>query len=213
MLELATLGATVLHPRAVEFAKNHRVKLEVRSSLSDARGTKIEEEIGMETQMVVRGLAFETNVTKVTISNLPNRMDTLSNVFSTLASSGINVDIIIQNVNDKTAANLSFSVDRSDVDETLDILLQHQNRLQYEEVSYEKDLAKVSIVGSGMISNPGVAARMFSALTERNVLIKMVSTSEIKVSTVISQDQLETALSALHETFDLHESQKVPQPS
>ncbi|HET7628266.1 MAG TPA: aspartate kinase [Bacillales bacterium] len=213
MLELATLGATVLHPRAVEFAKNHRVHLEVRSSLIDCSGTKIEGDVQLENEMVVRGLAFETNVTKITLSQLPNRMDTLSNVFSTLASSGINVDIIIQNVNDESTTNLSFSVDQADLDETLAILRKHRTRLQYEKVSCEKDLAKVSIVGSGMISNPGVAAKMFHALTERNVLIKMVSTSEIKVSTVIAKTELETALAALHSTFRLHEEKKVLQPS
>jgi aspartate kinase len=207
MLELATLGAGVLHPRAVEFAKNYDVKLEVRSSLKNDSGTIIEEEAAVENQLVVRGLAFESNVTKITLSGLPARMDTLTNVFSTLASSGINVDIIIQNVNDKETTSLSFSVDTADLDETLDILGRHQKNLSYEEVACENDLAKVSIVGSGMISNPGVAADMFRALSERNIMIKMVSTSEIKVSTVISQKDLEPALEALHQTFRLGKEQ------
>lgn len=211
MLELATLGAGILHPRAVEFAKNHHVKLEVRSSLNDKNGTMIEEEAQLENQLVVRGLAFETNVTKVTLFGLPNRMDTLSNVFSTLASSGINVDIIIQNVNDKETANLSFSVDTGDLEETVAILRRHEKNLLFEDVVCENELAKVSIVGSGMISNPGVAAQMFHSLTEQQVMIKMVSTSEIKVSTVISQNDLERALAALHETFRLGKEQMVPQ--
>lgn len=211
MLELATLGAGVLHPRAVEFAKNHQVKLEVRSSLSDSEGTFIEGEAPVENQLVVKGLAFETNVTKITIVGLPIRMNTLSNVFSTLASSGINVDIIIQNVNDGKNANLSFSIDTAVLKETLDILERHRETLSYENLSFENDLAKVSIVGSGMISNPGVAARMFQSLTEQNVMIKMVSTSEIKVSTVIAQEDLEKALSALHESFRLGEQHMVTQ--
>lgn len=211
MLELATLGAGVLHPRAVEFAKNHRVVLEVRSSLNDRRGTMIEEEAPMENQLVVRGLAFETNVTKVTLFGLPNRIDTLSNVFSTLASSGINVDIIIQNVNDKETANLSFSVDTGDLEETTIILRRHEKNLMFDDIAFENGLAKVSIVGSGMISNPGVAAQMFHTLAERQLMIKMVSTSEIKVSTVISEDDLETALDALHETFRLGKEQLVQQ--
>ncbi|HEX7066334.1 MAG TPA: aspartate kinase [Bacillales bacterium] len=211
MLELATLGAGVLHPRAVEFAKNHHVKLEVRSSMSDKSGTSIEEEAPVENQLVVRGLAFETNVTKITLYGLPNHMDTLSNVFTTLAASGINVDIIIQNVNDKETTNLSFSVDTGDRDNTLDILKRHQKSLLFEDISCENELAKVSIVGSGMISNPGVAAQMFHALTEQEVMIKMVSTSEIKVSTVVLQKDLETALEALHETFSLGSEQLVPQ--
>lgn len=207
MLELATLGAGVLHPRAVEFAKNYGVKLEVRSSIKNDSGTIIEEETTVENQLVVRGLAFESNVTKITLSGLPTRMDTLTNVFSTLASSGINVDIIIQNVNDKETTSLSFSVDTADLEETLDILGRHQKNLSYEEVACENDLAKVSIVGSGMISNPGVAADMFRALSEQNIMIKMVSTSEIKVSTVISQKDLEAALVALHQTFRLGKEQ------
>ncbi|HEX6923188.1 MAG TPA: aspartate kinase [Bacillales bacterium] len=211
MLELATLGAGVLHPRAVEFAKNHHVKLEVRSSMSDKGGTSIEEDAPVENQQVVRGLAFETNVTKITLYGLPNRMDTLSNVFTTLASNGINVDIIIQNVNDKETTNLSFSVDTGDLEETFDILQRHQKNLMFDEVSRENELAKVSIVGSGMISNPGVAAQMFHALTEQDVMIKMVSTSEIKVSTVVLQKDLETALEALHETFQLGSEDLVPQ--
>lgn len=209
MLELATLGAGVLHPRAVEFAKNYDVPLEVRSSLNGKSGTIIKEDTTVENQLLVRGLAFESNVTKITLSGLPNRLDTLPNVFSTLAASGINVDIIIQNVNDKETTNISFSVDTSDLDETFDILHHHKKDLSYEEVSCENDLAKVSIVGSGMITNPGVAAQMFQGLTEQNILIKMVSTSEIKVSTVILQEDLATALDALHGTFELGKEQMV----
>ncbi|HET7579024.1 MAG TPA: aspartate kinase [Bacillales bacterium] len=211
MLELATLGAGVLHPRAVEFAKNHHVTLEVSSSLNNKIGTKIEEDAPMENQLVVRGLAFETNVTKITLTGLPSGMDTLTNVFSTLASSGINVDIIIQNVNDKEMTDLSFSVDTADLEETLEILQRHEKNLRYQDVACENDLAKVSIVGSGMISNPGVAARMFHALSEKQIMIKMVSTSEIKVSTVISQTELEAALTALHKTFQLGATEKIPQ--
>lgn len=211
MLELATLGAGVLHPRAVEFAKNHQVNLEVRSSLNDRKGTSIEEDAPVENHLVVRGLAFETNVTKITVSGLPIQINTLSNVFSTLASCGINVDIIIQNVNDKANTDLSFSIDSAYLQETLDILKKHKQTLLYESMSYENNLAKVSIVGSGMISNPGVAALMFQSLTDQNVMIKMVTTSEIKVSTVIAQDELEKALSALHESFQLGEKQMVTQ--
>lgn len=203
MLELATLGAGVLHPRAVEFAKNYDVPLQVRSSLNEAPGTMIKEDTTVENQLLVRGLAFESNVTKITLSGLPNRLDTLPNVFSTLAASGINVDIIIQNVNDKETTNISFSVDTSDLEETLDLLHYHKGDLSYEEVSCENNLAKVSIVGSGMITNPGVAAQMFQGLTDENILIKMVSTSEIKVSTVILQEDLAKALDALHATFEL----------
>lgn len=203
MLELATLGAGVLHPRAVEFAKNFSVPLEVRSSFTENVGTTVEEEVTVEDHLIVRGLAFEKNVTKVTVSGLPNHINTLSNLFSVLASSGINVDIIIQSVHDQESTNISFSVDTGVLEETLEILSDQKDALAYEEVYYENDLAKVSIVGSGMISNPGVAAKMFDSLAKNDVMIKMVSTSEIKVSAVVAQESLQSSLEALHDTFDL----------
>lgn len=161
MLEMATLGAGVLHPRAVEFAKNFTVPLEVRSSLEMQEGTMIKEEATLEKSLLVRGLAFETDVSKITLSGLPNKPETLPNVFSTLASSGINVDVIIQNVNNKETTNVSFTVNTTDVDATFDLLQHHENDLSYEAIAVENELAKVSIVGSGMITNPGVAAKMF----------------------------------------------------
>jgi aspartate kinase len=203
MLEMAHLGAGVLHPRAVENAKKYGVPLMVRSSYNETMGTMIREEAVMEKGMSVRGLAFERDVVKVTIIGLKNELTTLSDVFKTLASAHINVDIIIQNVLDEEELNVSFTISVTDLDETLEVLNHHQSTLGFKSLDTETGLAKVSIIGSGMASNPGVAADMFSILAENGVMIKMVSTSEIKVSTVIGLEHLQKALDVLHETFHL----------
>ncbi|WP_100373696.1 aspartate kinase [Bacillus sp. FJAT-45037] len=204
MLEMANLGAGVLHPRAVEFAKNYEVPLMVASSMSMETGTMIEEEVSVEKNLVVRGIAFENDVTKVTVAGLPNHLDTLPKLFSVLSKHGVNVDIIIQNQNDQHV-NISFSITQCSLKETVACLEQAKQELNYESLYHEGELAKVSIVGSGMISNPGVAARMFEALAENDIFIKMVSTSEIKVSAVVAEDDMVMAVEALHDTFRLDE--------
>ncbi|MFV2050183.1 aspartate kinase [Metabacillus litoralis] len=203
MLELANLGAGVLHPRAVEFAKNYNIPLEVRSSMENERGTIIEEEAEMEQNLIVRGIAFEDQVTRVSVLGLPNELTTLSTIFSTLAKNGLNVDIIIQNTTTDNKTSISFSVKTSDLEDTIRVLEQYKEELGYERVESESGLAKVSIVGSGMVSNPGVAAEMFDVLAKQGIEVKMVSTSEIKVSTVISQAHMVSAVDTLHNAFEL----------
>lgn len=203
MLELANLGAGVLHPRAVEFAKNYQMPLEVRSSTERERGTIIEEEISMEENLIVRGVAFEDQITRVTVVGLPGSLTSLSTIFTTLAQNSINVDIIIQSTTQAEKANISFSIKSEDLKETLNVLEAHKQDLQYDRIESESGLAKVSIVGSGMISNPGVAASMFKVLADNKVEVKMVSTSEIKVSTVIEDSRMVEAVEAIHSAFDL----------
>lgn len=203
MLELANLGAGVLHPRAVEFAKNYQVRLEVRSSMERVEGTVIEEEAAMEQNLVVRGVAFEDEITKVTVLGLANSLTSLSTIFTTLAQNHLNVDIIIQSTTEGGQANLSFSIQTQDLLETLKVLEENKGVLGYEQIDAENKLAKVSIVGSGMISNPGVAAKMFEVLAANNIQIKMVSTSEIKVSAVVEEKNMLKAVEALHEAFGL----------
>jgi aspartate kinase len=203
MLELANLGAGVLHPRAVEFAKNYNIPLEVRSSMENERGTIIEEEAEMEQNLIVRGIAFEDQVTRVSVLGLPNELTTLSTIFSTLAKNGLNVDIIIQNTTSDNKTSISFSVKTSDLEDTINVLEQYKEELGYDRVESESGLAKVSIVGSGMVSNPGVAAEMFDVLAKQGIEVKMVSTSEIKVSTVISQAHMVSAVDTLHNAFEL----------
>ncbi|PRO43119.1 aspartate kinase [Bacillus sp. LLTC93] len=203
MLELANLGAGVLHPRAVEFAKNYQVPLEVRSSIVNESGTLIEEESSMEQNLVVRGIAFEDQMTRVTVCGLSSGLTTLSTIFTTLAKQNINVDIIIQSVSSTNQTSISFSVKTDDLSKTVEVLEEYKGALGYEQIETESKLAKVSIVGSGMVSNPGVAAEMFAVLAQKDIQVKMVSTSEIKVSTVVSRDDMVKAVEALHDAFDL----------
>jgi aspartate kinase len=203
MLELANLGAGVLHPRAVEFAKNYQIPLEVRSSLEKVEGTYIEEEASMEQNLVVRGVAFEDEIVRVTVFGLGNALTGLSSVFTTLAKNHLNVDIIIQSQTDRNTTNLSFSIKEQDLDEALAVLEKNQEGLGFTHIEHERDLAKVSIVGSGMISNPGVAAEMFEVLAQSDIVVKMVSTSEIKVSAVVDQVNMQKAAGVLHTAFKL----------
>jgi aspartate kinase len=209
MLELANLGAGVLHPRAVEFAKNYHIPLEVRSSMEKESGTIIEEEATMEENLIVRGIAFEDKITRVTVFGLPQSLSSLSTIFMTLAQHGINVDIIIQSVTAEDTTNLSFSIKTEDTEETLRVLEQNQSTLQFKRVETECNLAKVSIVGSGMVSNPGVAAEMFAVMANTGIGVKMVSTSEIKVSTVVHETQMVKAVEALHSAFKLGEATRI----
>ncbi len=204
MLELANLGAGVLHPRAVEFAKNYGLPIEVRSSIEKENGTIIEEENGMEQNLVVRGVAFEDQITRVTVLGLNQSFKGLSTIFTTLAKNQINVDIIIQSRTETETADLSFSIKSADLNQALEVLEKNKESLGYRAVESETGLAKVSIVGSGMISNPGVAAKMFEILEGNGVQVKMVSTSEIKVSTVICEKQMINAVESLHEAFGLY---------
>lgn len=204
MLELANLGAGVLHPRAVEFAKNYGLPLEVRSSMEKERGTMIEEENEMEQNLVVRGVAFEDQITRVSVLGVSTSLKGLSTIFTTLAQNHINVDIIVQSRTEAGTANISFSIKSNDLTETLDVLERNKESLNYQSVESETGLAKVSIVGSGMVSNPGVAAKMFEVLEGNGIQVKMVSTSEIKVSTVVNEKQMVHAVESLHEAFELY---------
>jgi aspartate kinase len=203
MLELANLGAGVLHPRAVEFAKNYNVKLEVRSSLEKMEGTVIKGDADMEQNLVVRGVAFEDQITRVSVLGLDNSLTGLSTIFTTLAKHHINVDIIIQSTTEAESTNLSFSIKTEDLNETLSVLENNKALLNYDRIEAENELAKVSIVGSGMISNPGVAAQMFEVLASNEIQIKMVSTSEIKVSAVVEEKLMIKSVEALHDAFGL----------
>jgi len=158
----------------------------------------------METGRVVHGVAHDDRVTKVTLKGLPNEIGILSRVFNLLAEHHLNVDIIInQSIKGERQTNISFSLDTQDLDQALRVLEEHRSQLGFEEVIYERDMAKVSIVGAGMISNPGVAAQMFQSLAEAGIEIKMVSTSEIKVSCIVPRQDMERAVQTLHTAFGL----------
>ncbi|KIL46255.1 aspartate kinase [Jeotgalibacillus campisalis] len=211
MLELANLGAGVLHPRAVEYAKNHSLPLTVRSSIEDIEGTLIEEESMLEENLVVRGVAFEGDIVRITVYGLENEFTGLAAIFSVLAENHINVDIIIQSQTELNSTNLSFSIKEEELEETRRVLLNNKDALGFSKIEHEAGLAKVSIVGSGMVSNPGVAAQMFQVLAEHTIAVKMVSTSEIKVSTVVEMNDMLRAAQVVHDSFSLESLQPKPQ--
>ncbi len=209
MLELAHLGAAVLHPRAVEYAKHNQVQLVVRSSFTKNEGTYVKEEAAMEQGIVVRGIAYDKNVARISIMGAQDVPGILAKVFGKLAEKGIDVDIIVQSGVIEGAADFSFTVAQNDLEAALEVISSVRHDVPYREVTSESELVKVSIVGAGMVSNPGVAAKMFNIISDQGVSIKMVSTSEIKVSCVIDQNSLTEVMLALHSGFNLDTNQTV----
>ncbi|KOF11748.1 aspartate kinase [Planococcus glaciei] len=205
MLELANLGAGVLHPRAVEFAKNNKVPLSVRASYSDEPGTIIQEVFTVEKNLIVRGVAFEPGIARVTVSYKKPFNGSLANIFTKLAEHHIDVDIIVQSITDEFPPSVSFSIKEESLEETKRVLNEFQEDIRFSAANYEVGLSKVSIVGSGMVSNPGVAAQMFDILRVQGIPVKMVSTSEIKISVVVPETDMQAAANALHDAFGLSE--------
>lgn len=203
MLELAHLGAAVLHPRAVEYAKHNNVQLVVRSSFTKNEGTSVKEEAIMEQGVAVRGIAFEKNVARIKIMGVEDVPGVLANVFGALAENSIDVDIIVQSGTQNGKADFAFTVSSNDKDKALAVIEGMKEVVPYREAVSEGDLVKVSIVGAGMVSNPGVAAKMFSTISSLGVSINMVSTSEIKCSCVIAADKLNEVVVALHTAYGL----------
>lgn len=205
MLELATLGAGVLHNRSVEMAKKYGVQLVVRSSLNTSEGTVVKEEVKME-KMLVSGVACDKNAARIAVIGLEDQPGVAFKLFNHLANHKINVDIILQSVGRDGTKDISFTVSEDNADEALAILERHrQTSLKCQSIDVEKNVAKVSVVGAGMMSNAGVAAKMFEALYDCGVNIKMISTSEIRVTVLIDEKYVEPAMNAVHEAFSLAE--------
>lgn len=209
MLELAHLGAAVLHPRAVEYAKHNNVQLIVRSSFNHNEGTYVKEEAVMEQGVVVRGIAYDKNVARISILGVPDVAGQLATVFKALADEKIDVDIIVQSGVANGEADFSFTVSLSDADKAIEVIGQIKQEVGYREANCETDLVKVSIVGAGMVSHPGVAAAMFEAISKLGVSIKMVSTSEIKVSCVVKNALVPEIIQALHTVYGLDTQEQV----
>ncbi|MFM9279085.1 aspartate kinase [Paenibacillus jiagnxiensis] len=209
MLELANLGAAVLHPRAVEYAKHNNVRLIVRSSFNYNEGTLVKEEAVMEQGVVVSGIAYDKNVARISILGVEDVPGVLATVFGALAEAKIDVDIIVQSGVMDGKADFSFTVALSDQQRALSVLEGIRKVIPYREVNTEDGLVKVSIVGAGMVSHPGVAAQMFEVLSKLGVSIKMVSTSEIKVSCVIEAGKLQEVVKALHTAYNLDTEEQV----
>lgn len=202
MLELANLGAAVLHPRAVECAKHNNVRLVVRSSFTNNEGTHVKEEATMEQGVVVSGIAYDKNVARISILGVPEKPGQLAKVFTALANEKVDVDIIVQS-GVQEMADFSFSVALTDVDRAMAIIEGIKAEIGYRVATSEANLVKVSIVGAGMVSNPGVAAKMFETISSLGISINMVSTSEIKVSCVIPNERLNEVIQALHTAYGL----------
>ena len=202
MLDLATLGAGVLHNRSVEMAKKYGVPLVVRSSLNTSEGTVVKEEVTVE-RMLISGVALDTEAVRIAVIGLKDVPGVAFKLFDVLAKKNINVDVILQSIGRAGTKDISFTVDGKDLDEAVATLEEHQARLGYKEIHSERNVAKLSIVGAGMMSNPGVAAKMFESLYNEGVNINMISTSEIRVTVLINEKDGIRAMNAVHDAFNL----------
>lgn len=200
MLELATLGAKVLHNRSVEMAKKYDVQLVVRSSLTTAEGTVVKEETKVES-MLVSGVAADKNTARIAVMGLKDEPGIAFRIFNLLAKSNINVDIILQSIGRDGTKDISFTVAENELSEALEILNDNKARLTAERIESDSTVAKVSIVGAGMMTHSGVAAKMFEALYNVGVNIKMISTSEIRTTVLISREDADKAMKAVHDVF------------
>lgn len=202
MLELATLGAKVLHNRSVEMAKKYGVELVVRSSLNRSEGTIIKETVKME-KMLITGVAADKNTARISVMGVKDKPGIAFRIFNTLAKNNINVDIILQSVGREGTKDISFTVGQDELKQALEVLEEHKEALTIQEISYNEKVAKISVVGAGMMSNPGVAAKMFESLFNSQININMISTSEIRITVLIDEKDIDEAMNAVHEGFAL----------
>ena len=207
MLELASLGAKVLQTRSVELAMNHGVRLQVLSSFVDRPGTLVVDEEEIVEQEVVSGIAHSGNEAKLTLVRVPDRPGIAASIFGPLASAGINVDMIVQNVSaDGAATDMTFTVPKDELVRVMELLEAKRDELGFERIVGDPDVVKISVVGVGMRSHTGVAMRMFSALAEKGINIQVISTSEIKISVLVADAYTELALRTLHTAYGLDAS-------
>ena len=200
MLELATLGAQVLNNRSVEMAKKHGIELEVLSSFKKLPGTIVKEVVSVE-KMLINGVAKDTNVARVSIIGIPDKPGLAFKVFSKLSAKGINVDIILQSIGRDGTKDITFTVVKEQLKIAKEVLSEYIKAFENVSIVYDDSVAKVSIVGAGMETHPGVATKMFEALYDAQINIQMISTSEIKISVLIDQDDADNAVSVIHNKF------------
>ena len=204
MLDLASLGSGVLHNRSVEMAKKYGVTLVVRSSLNRSEGTILREETKVE-RMLISGVALDKSADRISVIGLTDRPGVAFRLFDILAKQNINIDVILQSIGRDGTKDISFTLPDENADEAVEALNANQARLGFKEIDVKKDVAKLSIVGSGMMTNPGVAAKMFEALYNEDININMISTSEIRVTVLIEEKDGERAVNAVHDAFGLAE--------
>jgi aspartate kinase len=207
MLELCASGAKILHLRCVEYARRHDMPIHVRSSFSQKTGTwVIESDEGDPVeQAIISGVAHDRSEAKITVVGVPDKVGEAATIFEALADSGINIDMIVQNVSDAATGrtDISFTLPRDDGQTAMTALARLKDQVGYENLLYDDRIGKVSLVGAGMRSHPGVTARFFAALASAGVNIELISTSEIRISVIVDQDSVDTAVAATHRAFDL----------
>lgn len=200
MLEFASLGAKVLHSRCVEMARRYNVNLVVKSSMSEEEGTIVKETTRME-KMLISGVAADKNIAKIAVSGMKDNPESTFKLLNLMAKNGVNIDVMIQSLEKDGTKTLTFTVARPDMMMTLDLLKKYSDVIGNAVVGCEEDVAKVSVVGAGVSSNPGVAAKMFEALSNAGINTDMVTTSEIRITAVIKEAEAETAMRAVHDRF------------
>jgi len=203
MLELASLGAKVLQTRSVELAMNHRVRVQVLSSFTDAPGTMVVDEDEIVEKQIVSGIAYSRDEAKVTLVKVPDRPGVAAAIFGPLADHAINVDMIVQNIAEDGTTDLTFTVTKADLARTVKALEERRATLAFKDLKPDADVVKISVIGVGMRSHAGVAQQMFKTLAEKGINIQVISTSEIKVSVLIAEEYTELALRALHTAYGL----------
>ena len=202
MLELATLGAKVLHNRSVELAKKYGVQLVVRSSLNMAEGTIVKEDAKME-KMLVSGVACDKKAARIAVIGVKDEPGIAFKLFNMIAKHNINIDNIVQSVGREGTKDISFTINEDDTDDVLRVIDDNNGGIGYHKLDVARDVAKVSIVGAGILSRPGVASRMFEALFDAGINIKMIFTSEIRISVLINEKYADKAVNAIHDAFGL----------
>ena len=203
MLDLAALGAGVLHSRSVELAKKYGVQLVVRSSLNESEGTIVKGVGKKMERMLISGVALDREADRISVIGIADVPGSAFKLFHTLAKNNINVDIIIQSVTEPGKKDISFTVAKTDLSDTMDLLRENRESLTAREIVSEEGVAKLSVIGAGMCSNPGVAAKMFEALYSADVNTEMIATSEIRITALIDERDVKRAMRAVHDAFDL----------
>ena len=202
ILELASLGVKVLHPRAVELAGNYKVPLEVRSSFNEHKGTLIKEEGQME-KVLIRGISLDENIGKISVLEVPDKPGIAFKLFSSLATSDIHVDMIVHNVNKDGVNDITFTVAIDELQDAIDVAQKFAFDVDAQKVIYDKGVTKLSVVGSGVVANAEVASKFFESLFQLGINIQMISTSEIKISCIIDKDRGKEALKFMHQKFNM----------
>ena len=202
ILELASLGVKVLHPRAVELAGNHKVPIEVRSSFTENKGTLIKEEVKME-KVLIRGISLDENIGKISVLEVPDKPGIAFKLFSSLAEADIHVDMIVQNVNRQSVNDITFTVALDELQDAIEVAQKFAFEVDAQKVLYDRGVSKLSVVGSGVVANAEVASKFFETLFQLGINIQMISTSEIKISCIIDKDRGKEAMKFMHQKFNM----------